>query len=1486
MFRTRIKRIFTIVFLLFVKNIILISIIAYSPRVQSFLANNITKFLVKKYEIDLSVERLYLKIPNKIILTNIYLNDSTGNELLSTDEINISISAIRIFKGELHLDEVRLLKPNINVKIDTNGVANYTYVFNKFLSEEDNDTTSSSNFDIFCEKFSIVNANFKYNDLRNINKKNDMFDLSNMDLNGIDLYASNFKYYSDTIELKIDNFNLKENSGINLKQLSLDFKYYNSGIILDNLKLKTKYSKIISSHIELIGSDSTYLSDPINKLSVNIKLDTIVFDVADLAPFMPEYKNYHDVFYVSGNFSGKLSNIKMKDFNIAYGKNTKLNANLSIDGLPDYNLAFIFGNISKFETTSQDIAKILRMASPQNPIKLPQVVNDLYHISFKGNISGLLNDVVAYGEFNTGLGSIRTDIAIATDFDKKIISANGKIRATDINFGKIIGDSETFGLVSFNTSLNVKIDSLGNYNAKIDCNITNFGMLEYDYTGINISGLASNNDIDGELYVDDPNLQVQFLGKYNYDVNSKENILNVSTDIWANLSNLNLLNDSTKSEIKFVLSSDLHGDFKDIPQGNLNISELKCNFNNKLIKLHQFNLNNHIDTEDQQQYLTLRSDYCDINLYGDFKYNELTNIITNMGHNYLPAFVNNVESIENTKSNVANFNIKFKNINKITDIFIPEINVANDVHIEGIISGNEHLFNATLSMPVISYDSIYIWGSELYLNGYEDSLAIKFVTQEISTGSFPIFENLNLNFDISNNTTLFDLNWDNYDTIKNSGNIKIETNIIKNAEYPIPKIDNHIFNSKFVIQNRLWELSESDININPNDMSVIVKNFLLKHSNQSINISGEVSKDKSKLLIFSINNVDVANINSYIANSGYSVNGILSGNGRVADIYNNPSFRTSLSINNFKINNEDLGRFDLSAVWSGSSNGFNIEGNSKYLKVKCVYTPETDSLDANLLVENFKLEILEPYLNEYDLSNLKGGVNINIIAKGSASNPEISGYVDFDKAELTYDFLKLRVLLDDKVYLTKNSILFKNFKITDELKNPGTINGGLYHNNFSNIKFDFLVNAKKMKLLNTTEMDNSSYYGTAFATAQVRIAGDVNKFGIDAVAKTEPNTIFVLPMNNTYESSGVSFITFVKPSVDSTEVSKIEPLKSDIDFYFKMDIEVTPDAKVQIVFDPKVGDLIKGNAKGNLKMEYTSDQDLYMYGEIEIVEGDYLFTLENIINKKLIITPGGTIVWSGDPLSAILDLNAVYSKKASLKELLMDVADSSEYSKSTNVECRMHMTGELMSPDIKLGIEVPNGSEKAKAKLASMSQDEINKQFVFFLVTNKFFASSQNVANGNDSNGSTNALGTTSFELLSNQVSNWLSQISKDFDIGFKYHPGTEVSGQELEVALSTQILNDRVLINGNVGYGDNKTTSTSSMVGDIEVQLKVNSSGNLRFKGFSKINNDIETEYGPYTSGAGIFYTKDFDTLGELFRDIWRSLTLKNKKDKKIKEE
>jgi predicted acyl esterase len=124
--------------------------------------------------------------------------------------------------------------------------------------------------------------------------------------------------------------------------------------------------------------------------------------------------------------------------------------------------------------------------------------------------------------------------------------------------------------------------------------------------------------------------------------------------------------------------------------------------------------------------------------------------------------------------------------------------------------------------------------------------------------------------------------------------------------------------------------------------------------------------------------------------------------------------------------------------------------------------------------------------------------------------------------------------------------------------------------------------------------------------------------------------------------------------------------------------------------------------------------------------------------------------------------------------------------------------------------------------------------------------------------------------IMSSTLSNMLSQISNDFNIGINYIPGDRVSNEQLEVALSTQLLDDRLIIDGNIDVSSNSssTQKTSSIVGDINVEYKLTPDGRFRVKAFNRSNDlSLFEDESPYTQGVGVFYRKEFDNIGELFR-------------------
>jgi len=407
---------------------------------------------------------------------------------------------------------------------------------------------------------------------------------------------------------------------------------------------------------------------------------------------------------------------------------------------------------------------------------------------------------------------------------------------------------------------------------------------------------------------------------------------------------------------------------------------------------------------------------------------------------------------------------------------------------------------------------------------------------------------------------------------------------------------------------------------------------------------------------------------------------------------------------------------------------------------------------------------------------------------------------------------------------------------------------------------------KNLMCLNTTAAPNSMYYGTAFASGLCHIHGPVENIVIDVFAKTERNTKFYLPLSSSQQVSENTYIKFItKDTLNNKVATPLDVNLNGLELNF--DLEVTSDAEVQIIFDSKIGDIIKAKGNGNLKMNINTLGDFNMFGDYIIEKGDYLFTLQNFINKRFDIQKGSQISWTGDPYSATANIDAVYNLRTPLHDLVFLADSSAEYKKRMPVNCMLGMKGNLFNPEISFSIELPGADEKTKNLVSTIinTDAEVNRQMFALLALNRFLppASLNEFSNINIGTG----LEATSTELLSNQLSNWLSQISKDFDIGVNYRAGNAMSSDEVEVALSTQLFNDRVSVDGSVGNNGNKQ-NTSQIVGDVNVELKLTEEGKLRMKFYNKSNAvDMLKINSPYTQGIGLFYRKEFDNFSELFR-------------------
>jgi len=424
------------------------------------------------------------------------------------------------------------------------------------------------------------------------------------------------------------------------------------------------------------------------------------------------------------------------------------------------------------------------------------------------------------------------------------------------------------------------------------------------------------------------------------------------------------------------------------------------------------------------------------------------------------------------------------------------------------------------------------------------------------------------------------------------------------------------------------------------------------------------------------------------------------------------------------------------------------------------------------------------------------------------------------------------------------------------------------------------INLNNFLVLNTTEKDNKLYYGKAVASGFANITYDdaEKQTTIDVDIKTEKSSQFNIPLSNSDDIEANNFIEYVtRDTTKPKEEEKVDLSHLQMNF----ELHLNSNAEVRLIFDDQIGDVMRGVGDGDINLKIDNLGELSIYGNYLIHDGDYLFTLQNVINKRFDIEDGGTISWSGNPYDAQLDITATYRTRARLYDLLLGIDTSEIYKKRIPVDLKLRMRQAMLNPEITFDIDLPTADESTRSKVKSIlyvtgneeNIQELNKQVFSLLVLNRFLPPPNVDAVG----GNAGVGAATSSELLSNQLSNWLSRISDDFDIGVNYRPGDELSNQELELALSTQIFNDRLIIDSNFGLSDRKNLSsssqnTSNLIGDVTLEYKISKDGKFRIKAFNVSNQfSLQNIDSPYTQGVGLFYKEEFNSFGEFFNNFFK---------------
>lgn len=1438
--------------------------------VQNFVAKRITDHLSNKLQSTISLGKIEYDFFNRLSLTNILIQDRNNDTLLYSEELDINIRNINLKSGSFRLGRAVLKKPVFALITDSSGKMNLSWYLD-LMRKTDNDTLKKSKFRIIIDQTDINDGRFSFTNA-NIKKGKTPINFSNLMLNELNGRFEDFIIGGDSTALEVMNLTFKESGGFLVQEM-------NSSVVISkqNLKLRSLHIESNASILNLQKLEIT--PDPVNafkNFTEEVRLD-IVFErsnisTSDLKYFVPIAKEITEDIWISGRIFGTISELRGRNVNIFYGEHTDLNCDFDITGLTDIDNAFIYIDVTRLNTNADDIEKL--DITRKEKIRLPQFIYEMGNISFDGSFTGFTTDFVTYGKLSTNLGNVRMDLSLRPEQSRFRIK--GLINGSNIDLGSVSGNREMFGKLSMEANIDGYASSLENFATNMTGKIDSIEINKYTYRNIVLNGFFTEKMWDGNIHIEEENIKMELLGMFNFRNELPEFDFTLNLEE-SNLHNLNFDPKDTTSRLTVFLTSNFKGDNIDNLAGEIKIINSTIKKYNNTLELKGFSIKAY--SENSKPAISLRTDFADADIKGYYSFSGLSDMVKMTLAGLMPSVYSVPQLKDQEVVNNFTFNINLKNTDKINNFFRTGLLFSENSYINGIISADSIL---TLSGKAKKFSAGDIVVSDLSIDAYVSQSSL---SADLSSTSLEFLGQTDLkrfmativarpdNFD-------FSLGWDNQEKILHKGSFSAHGTFNEAAIDGGDAVLNiRIDSSDVYVRNKLWKIHEAGIIIDTT--TIIIDNILIANNTNFYKVNGSVSKNPSDTLSLSFMGIDISPLN-YVRRKKSTestdfipleISGRLNGNILLSDVYENPVIQGNIILNDLSLLGDLYGDMSINSEWNTRKKVINLDAYSRLngttiLDVDGYYDPASKAIDLDISADELPIGALNPLLKVF-ASDISGVATGEVKLSGALNKLELTGTVLAQDASLKINYLQTVYTLNDRINFDREGIRFNNVRLNDINGNTATLTGIVRHKNLKEYQADMVVSMNRSMVLNTKPKDNEMFYGTAFASGVTTIKTDPSVLSFDISARSENNTKFFIPLNSGSTIADYSFITFI--DIDNPDTLKLNAMKSSdvakqtgIDL--NIDLEITPDAEVKLIFDEKVGDEMTGSGSGDLNINLDRKGNFTMSGDYIIEKGDYLFTLGNILNKSFEVESGGRITFNGEVDNAEIDLNAIYKLSTSLQEILQD----DRYKERTDVECHLNLTGNLFNPAVKLNIELPNADEETRTYLRSMinTEEELNRQFFSLLAMNSFMAT-------NTSSSGTSAMAVTTFEMLSNQFSNMLSQISSDFDIGINYRPGNQnMNSQELQVALSTQILDDKVLVNiRGTSSTENKTNEIS---GDFDAEIKITEK--IRFRVFNRYNNPYTGKLADYTQGIGLFYRQEFDKFSNLFK--------KNRKPEMKKEE
>ncbi|WP_321344681.1 translocation/assembly module TamB domain-containing protein [uncultured Draconibacterium sp.] len=1432
-------------------------VLVQNSWVQTQITRKIASSLSKDLQTKITIGKVDIGFFKRLKLEDVLFEDQHGDTLIYSEQIKVRIDTLKFKHKQIVLRDLDFQNNRIYISRDTANAFNFGFLVEEFGSNPEKDTINPWTF--ACREF-------KFNDMKIRFDNNRTGSHNIIDARDLNLKVSNFYSFRDSIAFKIEDLSVNAGPNLQLKQAAAEITNVGKVLTVNNFNM-------VSSHSSITNTDMRFEFYSANdSMSRSFDMDIQIADseigMQEIGAMIPALQGMREKVKLSGIIYGSLNDLKGKNLYLQTANKTTALLDFYVNDLLDPAGMYLFLDLKKSETTFGDISSIrLPNTAANRYIRFPESFYEAGQLRFKGNFSGFLTDFVTFGTLESEMGTLTTDILVMPEREGQIYY-RGNIATSNFQLGELFKQKQ-LGAITLQGSADGQFNKTtevvsGIFKGTIDSIQYN----NYTYQNLSIDGILREKMFDGLLEIQDPNLDFTFLGELDLNNNTPRFDFNLNLR-HAYPGNLNLTQNFPATNMAFQMEANFTGDKIDNINGMISVKE--GFYRNRYGEVNLEGIEFSANQDNGKNKLRIESDFLNAEILGEYNFKNLKDNFYQIVNHYVPAAQLKTGPPSSNKNNF-DFNLNAKEVNPLVAIFLPELSFEGPFLLYGKINTERNILSLNGSIPGVKYNDN--WARDVYIgNNTTDAVYYsKFRIGELYQKSGLNLYNFTIDTKIADNSLENAISWSNFDELTYSGALRTRSEFSFSDSTKHRHIDIFGLPSQIYVADTLWSVNSFYASIDTTSISI--DGFKIQHNDQIFTINGKTTHKKADVVNLDMKNIDLAYLDKYF-DTKIDVDGKVNGYIGFSRLFNEPVVLSDLRIDSLSYKNEYMGDISLSSQWNQANSVIDselkvIRKNKTNFHASGAYTPSSGDLDFDIEVDSASLLILSAFMRD-NFSNFQGVASGKVNLGGNVNGILLNGALYGSNAGLTIDATQVPYHFSDSVYFNDKRIIFDNITVYDDLNNSAIFDGEITQRNFQDMTYNLNFQSAKIKALNTTPKENEQFYGLVMANGGIEIVGQAQHVDLNCYGTTLPGTDIKISMESQSEIKQYDFLQFVEPDTEKQESSFFTNTSNNNDggFNLSITVEATPDAEVQLIYNSQIGDVIRAKGEGILLFEMDDEGNMSLSGNYNPTEGDYLFTLQNVMNKRFSIEQGGSILWSGDPYNAVVDLQAIYKLKASLYDLLTDYQNRSQTNR-VQVECVINLQDELVNPTIGFNINFPNIEEPLREELQQFfkTEEEMNKQILSLIVLGKFYT--PEYLRGTFEAQNPNMIGTTASEVFSNQLSNWLSQIDEDWDIGINYRPGNQVTNDEIELALSTQIFNDRVTLNGNIGNNTNQygtSNNGSQIVGDFEMSVKLVRSGKILFKVYNRSNNNLIYETAPYTQGIGLSFKEEYNSIDEIIK-------------------